>query len=206
MTNIGDIIQFTVKQTYQDVVIINVDYRRIEEIDSNIDSTALIAQSYGNGWVSEVLPGLSSNLKLVEVKMDNLTDGISFGEWGFNNSGGEGGGDTPAFTCYAITLRRSTKITRNGSKRIAGVVEPYVEGNVQSFPVLYRDPMERFFGGQYRFEDPGNPSSNYDWQPVIIGRTLNAQGVYELDLTKINDVVIANMSPNVSTQNSRKVR
>jgi len=110
-----------------------------------------------------------------------------------------------SFMALNFILRRSTGITRNGSKRFGGLDESSISGNswtgsgsaltnmgtALASPLLHGTPVAAPFA-----------------DPVIVGRKLVGAGTpsehYELDLTKINPVASAAFTA-VSSQRSRKV-
>jgi hypothetical protein len=204
MPTIGDIYRFTSTISYlgQDCKV--VDFREIGSLPANPLTDPELAHSYGNLFVTDVIGALSTEATLTNVEAENLTDGLSFGQWAFNDSGIATGDPMPSYVAIGIKLARSSKLTRNGYKRIPGVPEVRCLGNVLTLPPTEKDNLEYFFGGVHQFDDITSPGDFFDLDPVIVGRTLNGEGKYELDLTRVNPITSAQVQTNVTTQNSRK--
>lgn len=204
MPSVGDILRFTVFQSYLGQVCLNVDFREIDSLPPGSVTESVLALSYANLYETEVLPIQHQDVTLTRVLCENLTDGVSFGETFPNVVGTQTGDPMPSYVSLAMKLSRTTKVTRNGSKRIVGVQEQNVDGNIQNYPSTRTEPAEFFYGGITDFIDPQDGVTTFEMGAVIVGRTLNPQGVYELDLSKINRVKNSTMKALVSTQNTRK--
>lgn len=203
--NPNQIIQITAKGRYLDQDIANVFHYRVESIDAGSADDTLFLQEWLALFVAQFSLLLVTDYSFVGASLDNLTDGISFADVGTSATGTLVGDPMPSSVCYAFKLSRSTKITRNGSKRFAGVSENNVSGNVHTFTGVVKDDLEAFLGSALVVDaNPDGTVNDVVLSPIIIGRTLNADGVYELDLSKINLVNGAVMNPLVTTQNSRK--
>lgn len=205
MVSIGEYWRFTTTITYQNATCKVVDYREIESVPTNPMTPAELAQSYGNQFVIDILALLNVSAVMTLVEADNLSDGITFGQWAFNDAGEITGDPMPSYVAIPIQLQRSTKVTRNGYKRLPGVTETLVSGNVLSIGSQEKLAAEIFFSGSRPFKDITVPTEEYSMNAIIVGRTKNASGVYELDLTRINPVSSASIGSNVTTQNTRKI-
>ena len=205
MPTINDIYRFTTTIQYEGATCRVVDFRRIDTLPANPMTDPELAQSYGNLFVAEVMPKLSNQAEMTNVLAENLTDGISFADWGFSAMGGKTGDPMPSYVACSIKLKRSTKITRNGYKRLPAVPELLSDGNAYLASSTEKEDLEFFFWGITLFEDITDPLDTFQMRGVIVGRTLNVSGVYELDLSKINPVASAQVQPNLTTQNTRKI-
>lgn len=148
---------------------------------------------------------IHSSAKLDKVVVDNMTIATEFGEAVLDLPGLDASsGPEPAFVAALLKQTRETKLTRNGYKRFPFLSEAKVQGNnfvpdAGSLPQVYG-----IWGDIFTY-DVITPDGavNFDLQPVIVGRTLIG-GVYELDLTKINEVTEA-VFLRATSQNSRKL-
>lgn len=201
----SDIIRFTVNQTIGATVVRNVDYRRYDDTGMGGNTYAEIALAYANAWTANVLQ-LSQAIPVVfvELVLDNVTNGLDFFTLPVVSSGVEIGELLPNFVAIPIKQNRETKLTRNGSKRIAGLVESRVNGNILALTGAQILGLEDMFGTPVLVLAP--PAVNAaELAPVIVGRTLNpVTGQYELDLGRISNVTSALVGGFVTSQVSRK--
>lgn len=201
---IGDLYRFTVKSTVSGVECFNVDFKRLDTEPSNPLTTFELARDYHQAWQDKILPVLSLETTLNSVLCENLTDGVTFAEYAENVSGLAGGNAMPSFVSIGVRLNRSSKITRNGYKRIAGISENEVSNNDFVVAPAFQSEIEDMFSLSVEFDNVSNSPDPYLMETVIVGRTLNGSGVYELDLSKINPVLSAVLNPQVTSQVSRK--
>lgn len=204
MVAIGDVARFTVKSIIAGEECITVDFKKFETLPPNPMTPLEIAVNYHARYDGLVNTHLSNECELQSVLYENLTNGLEFAEYVDPTVGGQSGQSMPSFVAIKVRLNRNTKLTRNGAKRIAGIPEARVADNLQSLAANSISNIEAFYGGSVFFNDVANPPDQYTMGTVIVGRTLNAQGVYELDLTRVNDVSSAAVDPFVTTQNTRK--
>lgn len=205
---IGNIVKITDFQLFLGQIMQNVFFYRITAIPvppegNTVDEEVCLA--YNSRVRSLMVPIQESSCTHGITRMDNVTNGIDFAEVNVPVSGGIVGDAEPSFMAYNYILRRTTGVTRNGSKRIGGLDEGGISGNgittivsqINALGVAMAQPLEYPAGG----------SSVPFADPVIVGRSLveNEDGefVYQLDLTKINPVASAAFTA-VSTQRSRK--
>lgn len=205
---VGDIVRVIDFQSFLGQLMENVFFYRITAIpvaypDATIDETVCLAY---NAKVRSLMIALQeSSCTHGITRMENVTNGIDFAEVNVPVDGGIVGDAEPSFMAYNFVLRRTTAITRNGSKRIGGLDEGGVSGNgitvvgaaLTALAVAMAEPLEYPSGGL------SVPFA----EPVIVGRkkyvTSEGKDAYELDLTKINPIASAAFTA-VSTQRSRK--
>ena len=117
--------------------------------------------------------------------------------------GGVAGDVLPAFNAIGVKMLRSTKVTRNGAKRFAGVAESMQVNGQLIIAQAQKDVFEDFCSSQLTIPDLNSPEKEYNIMNVIIGRTLVGSN-YELDLSKWNSVLSAQVADTVTSQLSRK--
>lgn len=205
MYSAGDIIRITMKGTYLTQQVVNVYFFLIDSITAPDVSLFDVLDDFVTDFDDSVMGTLSSELTYSSVIVDNLTDGVSFDEYSFSIAGVQPGEPLASFYALGVKLSRSTKATRNGAKRYAGLPENLVDGNQHSVAAGDITDIQSFLGTPRTYADYDGAGSTIVLRPVIVGRTLNVDGVYELDLSKINQISGAIVNPNVTTQNSRKV-
>lgn len=174
-------------------------------LDAN-PSVALsdVAVSWGVFFDQFVMSLLSTTFTTSRVVIDNLSAPLEFYEGTFVATGDATGDCMPAHDTFSVKLIRQSKLTRNGRKSFSGVSENTANNGVITLPAQTVTELENFCGQPLEFLNPENGDAPYFLNPVIIGRTLNAQGIYELDLNRVNLVVGAQLNPRVRTQNTRK--
>lgn len=203
--NQGDIIQAKLFSTLQGQTCLNVFHLQIDPLQAVAPTTNLLqfGQAFAEAFREYVMTSLSTNYVLYRVLLENLTDGLSVTDVAVNEVGSIAQDELPRFNSIGITLRRSSKLTRNGAKRISGLCELQQTNGVLNLTAPQKSNMEFFFGTLGTVIHPDQPTVTYYFNHVIVGRSL-VNGKYELDLTKINRVLSASVANRVTTQNTRK--
>lgn len=204
MAQVGDILRYTFKGTYLGQEIINVFFWRIKETDDNNVSLFATCDEISAQFRSQVLNLLSEKLNYTSIEVDNLTDGLEYAEYGMDISGTSLADAMPSYVCLGVKLNRLSKVTRNGSKRFCGVTENKATDNIHLYAPAEVSGVQSFCGAVRVLADYDGTTHFVQLEPVIVGRTKNASGVYELDLSRVNTVVSASVKTNLTTQNTRK--
>lgn len=208
MLSIGDIIKITVNQNYGNQLLQNVFFYRmtaLPEQDDYPDYYEFIAARF-NAVVGIPMRALQATATLHTVyNVKNLTDGIDFFDKVFNVGGNQEPPFATSFLAVNFILRRSTGVTRNGSKRLGGLSESATEGNAITLPAVPLAAFEAALAADLVTSDAVPVPFA---EPVIVGRKIeiNDEGeeVYVLDLTKINPISSAGATA-ASTQRTRKL-
>jgi len=201
-----DILRFTAKGVYLGQQCQNVFFYQANFGGVN-SPYATWLQGFRESVIDKVRVVQSTSYAWTETDVENLTNGLDFATEVYNPQilGAKSGDPTPSFEAANIQLKRSTKLTRHGSKRFSGLIEPDVSGNTVLWTVSETDSvldacrLHLFAVVLMVPVDHGTP--------VIVGRNLVSPGPpprYELDLTKINVISDAELTA-VSTQRSRKL-
>ena len=204
MVAVNDIIQITTKGSLQGQDILNVFHYQVGTVDSQNSNLEQLTITWFPNFDTQILAELSEVLLITSVLTENLTDGVSIFEASVNANGDIQGECLPAHDTYSFKLTRQTKVTRNGRKSFSGIPE----GNQNNGDVVLSaaniTQMENFLSQPVELDVNNDPLDLLILNPVIVGRTLDVNGVYQLDLSKINNVVGAVLSPRIRTQNTRK--
>lgn len=200
--SVNNVIQLSVKSTFAGQRGLNVFHYQVTDPQATYDPTYVTT-----AFRVDVLAGLWANLNagavINAVEYRDLTNGVDLYEDAGTLAGSLAGEALPPFACYAFRLNRTSAITRHGQKRFwgcpetsqaNGVVIPAQVTALNAWAAILAEPLLEDSQGQY----------NFGMVPVIVGRTLNAQGVYALDLNKLNYVGSAQFV-SLSTQNTRKI-
>lgn len=200
--SIGDIIQIKDIQSYLGQLTLNVFMYQVVSLPTPVPPDSLevtflkefrvkVAQRIAAEQHEQVIHTL--------LRLDNLSDGVSFGEYNPVLVGSLIGDTAPSFNAFNFILRRETALTRNGSKRMGGLAENSITGNSVNLTAPRIADLEEAMSDTLSSGVGLDPDTAI---PVIVGRTLVA-GQYVLDLTKINNIVGATLTA-VSTQRTRK--
>ena len=192
---VGDILRFTACQNLFGETACNVFYYVVAAWTGNLSySDALDEFLTAVGAKQAAMQ--STAVTWEQIKVENVTNGVDFDiKTSGLPSGGTTGDSLPSYVAAGFRLDRETGVTRNGFKRVAGIIEAQVLGNVftgasDGDTVAYANALN----------DSLILDVNDELVPVIVGR--NANGT--LDLTRINNITTVTIKPNITTQNSRK--
>jgi len=200
---LNDIIQIKDIQSFLGQLTLNVFMYRVVSLPVPIPPDSLevtFLKSFRLHVAQRIAAEQHEGCEHTLLRLDNLTDGVSFGEYDPALSGSLIGDTAPSFNAFNFVLRRETALTRNGSKRMGGLAENSMTGNDVNISAARIADLETAMSDNlYNATPPGDPIA----EPVIVGRTLVGT-VYELDLTKLNNIVGATLTA-LSTQRTRKV-
>jgi hypothetical protein len=204
MATVGDVIRITTKGLLQGQEVLNVFFYNINIDDTGGVDLAELGVQWGVDFDTEVVSALSTQLQYQNIILENLTDGFEFFEGTYNATGDATGQSLPVHDSLSVKLLRSSKLTRNGRKSFAGLTEDQQSSGNVALSALVISDIETFLGQPFTYVDPVDNSLQAILQPVIVGRTLDANGVYQLDLSRLNPITGATVNPRVRTQNTRK--
>lgn len=158
------------------------------------------AQALAAAWADQVLPTIAAlqmpQVEHVEVEVINLDDDEDFGVFaasvvGTNPAPGD---PLPSFYAARISIKRASRVVRNGAKRYAGIPEGGAAGNA-----LNGDTFDALVDIATDLQDPIVSVEGGEWDLVIYGRpTPNRPSRVVVDVA---DIV---PEPGVTTQNTRK--
>ena len=197
----GDYITIKDYQTLFQQQVLNVYTFRVNAFsgDSSYDS---LLQGFELFFIDTVRSFQAPELTHTRLEVDNLTNGLEFASRDVGKPGsGTGTSPSPPFVTLSIRLSRSTKVTRNGYKRYAGLDEAqYTDGIFQAGTITnWQDNVANVLEAPFTFASGGLWS--FTLEHVIIGRD-PVTGDY--DLARVNEISSAIVQPNVTTQNTRK--
>jgi len=192
--SVGDIWQIIDKQAYLSQVCLNVYY--VEETTSATSGPAPadVVNSFRNSVVDNMLPVQSNLLEHIEYTAINLTDPTQFGVFAFAEPGAVGGDGLPPFCAWAFKFQRTTRVVRNGQKRIAGIPESQTLNGIPTTEALaLLNALASGMVGPYVSEEPdGSYTPRIRHALGTDPETFSYHPVADVSFTR------------VSTQNSRK--
>lgn len=199
MPSVGDILRINGCQSLFGQQVCNVFYYVVGTWTGN-SSLQDVADKFKDEVINRIKTVQSNALTWEAIKIDNITDGVEFYEEGIDIQGdGAGSPPLPSYVALGVKMGRKTKLTRNGSKRIAGLKEDDVQDNEHVLSVGEQANITLAVSAQ--LED-AQPAVNFGLEPVIVGR--NSDGTY--DLNRVNGISSVQLSSFITTQNSRKQR
>lgn len=199
-----DIIQLTILGMLQGQQVLNVFHYRMENVSGGAINIAPMIPLWFINYDTGVLAKLSEDLVISNIIGKNLSNPIQIYEANVTANGDKLQESLPVHDTVSVKLLRTSGITRNGRKAFSGLVETdTADGNVTLTPSEISD-IEDFCSDTVNYANPGDPMITVDFRPVIVGRTLDVGGIYQLDLAKINPIAGAQVNTRVGTQNTRK--
>jgi hypothetical protein len=104
--------------------ILNVQYYEVLSTVGAVVTLSGFALPFGEKFVNKFKPHQTTALAYIRTELYEV-NGVEMDVYAFapGVTGNASGDYLPTFNCYAIRQNRSTRITRNGQKRIAGVPE-----------------------------------------------------------------------------------
>ena len=200
----GDVAQLELVGSLQGQVVRNVFHYRIDHTEGGAVNIASVIPLWFIDFDTMVLPSLHQTMLYNQVLGKNLMNPLQIYDESVTASGDGLGQCLPVHDTMSVKLIRTSGVTRNGRKSYSGVDE----GNTQDGDLLtgqgFIDDIEDFHRDTKTYALPATPSITVDFVPVIVGRTKDANDVYQLDVTKINVIRDAAVSLRVRTQNTRK--
>jgi hypothetical protein len=201
----GDLIQVLSFYTTGQIEALMVSYWRVENLEGVlVDADWAEVIQYGIQHIARVRDVMSSTAKAYRTVFNNLSKPMEYGEFIGDDFGTQSGQAAPSFEAVSVKQQVPTRLTRAGYKRIPFVSDSLSNGNALTLNTTTKTALETFFGSPTEFETTVDGEiGNMTLQPLVIGRTKNAEGVYELDLDKIQEVSSAAVQSIVSHQVSR---
>lgn len=159
----------------------------------------ILPSQFGADFYNQIgevlLDQLSNGVDITLMRMQNYTNENEFFEVAWINSGTRSGDAMPSFVAHGLQLTRGNKNTRNGSRRIPGVMEGDItDGNNPPTPV--QNGLMSAFMSDFSYVEGAN---NFLARPVILGR----DQLGRIEPTRYSPVTGVTYK-RVTTQNSRK--
>lgn len=193
MPQLGDVIRLAVNQSLFGEEVANVYHYQCLNAATTIGDVVAAF----NTQVRPALADLQSNdLSYVSYEATNLMNPqVEYTFQSTNGTGTVAGDAMPRFVAWGFKMVRQTKEVRNGSKRIAGVVESMViDGEIDPANAILISLAENALAAT--LTTSGTPS----WQPVIASVTGNMATGYAVVSAAVDSAEYLR----VTTQNSRK--
>ena len=196
----GDLLELILQQRYLNEIMINVFQFRLDSATASVPEQDIVSNLTPD-LVTAMQPLQSAAVSYELATLNNLSDPLFFATYSPATSGTLTCTDnTASLVAASFRLVRSTKITRDGGKRIGGLCDESFDSNTLDPTYTgYAAAFISFMESSHTYTDGGgNP---YTLLPVIIGRD-SVTGQY--DLTRVNGISACLLSPTTSSQVSRK--
>lgn len=139
------------------------------------------------------------DLEHISLHANNLSNGLDEDDLVLGLNGVDSAGEAlNTFTAAAFTLIVDSKLTRNGSKRIGGISEGRVTGNVYTGGAGLDEDLSDAMSEVLQVT--GTPSGELDAYPIVVGRDIFGG----LVLANWNSIVASSVKTNITSQTSRK--
>ena len=200
MANVGDILRITDCQKLFGQDVCNILYYVVSAWTGNLTLEDVI-DPFIDTFISGIRTRQNPALAHVNIVVDNLTDGNSFAERSVNIVGANptASEPQPSFVAFSVTKKRSSKITRSGSIRIAGVSEGDTDGNDNTLSEAEKAELEDALTSPLTLTDA---EGEFTLTPVIVGTNVVTN---EPDVTRYQ-VFSTALFRGISTQRSRKAQ
>lgn len=199
MVAVNDIIRIRDCQSMFGQTLCNVFYYVVQAWTGN--STLLdVLTEYQQQVVSKFQPLQTPDLIHVNLRADNVTNDLDFAEKAISDGGTYTDSiSLPVFVAIGYKLTRSTKLTRPGAKRVAGISETLAtDGQINPVASVV-DNLGVAFAQVLTIDAPVTNSGSL--APVIVGRQVDGS----LDLTRTNLILSGEAQVELTSQVSRKV-
>lgn len=206
--NVGDIVRITQHFKQGTNTALMVSFWECGSLTGAPILESQLAQNYHSQY-SAILRGftLHESAQMVKTVVDNLTDGLAYGEYQNILNGGVSGQAAPSYVAISVKQNVLTRATRAGFKRMPFTGEDRINGNEVVIGLADEGKIEDWFGELYTVQNPIDNTVMGTIRPVVIGRVESPpdSGNYVLDLNTVNLVTNAGIIGN-TTQNTRKFR
>lgn len=195
--NVGDIFRITDCQTLLGQNVCNILYYTVAVWTGNVTLDDVI-DDFIDTFISGVRLQQHPDLTHTEIKVENLTSGLEFLNRNVSIVGANPTATevAPSMVAFSLTKNPSTRITRPGGMRLAGVWEGAMNGNQSTLSVAEKADITNAMIADLT---GGITPDEFVLTPTIVG-TLPTGGP---DLTRTQTFLTASFN-GLTTQNSRK--
>lgn len=197
MASVGDILRITDCQTLFGQEVCNILYYVVSIWTGN-NTLDDVIDEFINDYVSVVRQRQHPDLAHTEFKVENITNGLDFAIRSDNIPGTNPTSTeaAPSFNAFSVTKNRTSKLTRSGSARIAGVSEGDMDGNDSTLSAAEKQQLEDALTAQII---KSAAPDEFTLDPVIVGVLANG----DPDLSRVQPFTTASFR-GISSQVSRK--
>lgn len=205
---VDDILVFKHFQRMNNQEILNVfTMQMLDPLTSDTSNYYAYARGFYFKWVNLIRSVQSTILTHVRTEMNELT-GIEQGIYAAETpvAGTKVSPPLPIFNAASIQFVRSSRLTRHGWKRIAGLCEADTDGDnlASALITLINTALSGTMqpGGSVftQIDENDDTIGEFMLRPVIIGDPVEPSTLY-----RINPVTSTVVKPLITTQNTRKI-
>lgn len=200
----GDVIQLTVDGQLQGQDVLNVFHFLLGVNVGGAVNISDVIPLWFIDFDTSILTLLVTDLEITSIRGINLSNPDAIYEESVQATGDVVGESLPVHDTISVKLIRTTGVTRNGRKSYSGVNEGATSNGDLLYSPAQLQAIEEFHYLDKVYPIPDEPTFEVTFQPVIVGRTQDVNGVYQLDLSKLNAIRGAEVNGRIRTQNTRK--
>lgn len=193
----GDIISVTLEAELHDQVVINKLHYLIVTFGASADVETLL-DLIQSVLINNFIPVQSADLTWKKMRIDNLTDLLSFDNRTISTPGLLVGAAGPSFIAGRFVKLVSSKSTRPGALRLAGITEDTISG--QDWIVDSGDRVTAGLALGLTLDNAVNPPGEINAIPIIARKTSDGPP----PIYTANQVTGTGASPILTSQVSRK--
>lgn len=146
----------------------------------------------------------SEDYKRVNVKIDNLTNGLDFADLPVAGDGLVLSPACSSAVAGGFTLSVSTRLTRPGSKRMAGIPEVTVADNLWTPEQADMNILTSAMLNELDLDNL-NPAVACMMNPIVVGRfPITHEDAGKIDISRFQSITGIHVSATVTTQTSRR--
>lgn len=194
---INNILQLMWNQQWFSQVCRNVFHYRVSTLTGVVEYEE-VASRFRAAVTSTYIPLAATNHKTTGQRIDNLTNGLDMFVTEYTELGTAAGEAAPPFTAWSAKLIRQTKLTRDGYKRLAGIVESSMQDGVLTSAAV--TAYTTWLGNVSPLNVTGAAGTAV-LTLGILGR--NDDGTFDLGRFQIPSSII--VVPRITSQVSRKI-
>jgi hypothetical protein len=197
MAGVGDLLQVKHEFSLGSVLAYIIYFLEIDNIETGDLILPIAAQSIHEKFDAEVWQSMGASQALLRrTIIDNITDGLEYGEFEDHVNGGQVGDRLPPFVALSVKQVGATRATRAGFKRLPFGTETDNDAGNWIGDAGAETAITDYFKLITIFDIPLSPGSPlFNGQNVIVGRveTFPDSGIYVLNPSVRNLVVDANI-------------
>lgn len=196
-TNVGDLLRATVCGTIFTHEFCNVWFFLVNAITGSELSLSVTAAQIEDQVVDPLIVQQSTEVTWTRILVENISNGIDFHDATINRAGTLSASEAlPSFVAFSTKFARGNALTRNGYKRIPGLVETQVEG--QTLAAATQSALQTIANDWLTFNVPG--ATGGVLKTVIMGRQADGSP----DLARFQLPASVTVQAGVTSQVSRK--
>lgn len=199
---VGDIIQITAKGISLAEPVVNVYYYQVETFVVGVDPYVAWLNDFRTKVMTPLKAVLNTSTAYNDYTLINVTNNVDYAVLAATDTGTLPGLPVAPHVTFSAQLVRSSRVTRNGSKRFSGLVEEGINGSLINWVAAQKLALENGLAADITT----GGALPMEAKAVVVGRIPSGfPNAGDLDLSRINDIASARLGNRVTSQVSRKI-